>query len=271
MRRPTVPVLASVLFLAVTVALASAHDLFVKMDSYFLSPNTPVEIPIVNGTFALSENSIAVDRVASVSIVHDGRSHELDTDSWTAEGDTTFYSLQTGDPGTYVFGASTLPRDLGLDAPDFNEYLAHDGALDVLVQRALDRELDTSVWERYSKHVKAVFQVGSERSGGIDVVLGHPAELVPVTNPYGISAGDEMVVRALVDGEPVSNQLVLAGGEGANGPFEERSGRTGSDGMVSFEIDRPGVWYIKFINMVKTDAEGVYYESKWATLTFEIR
>ena len=271
MKRRTVIGLATILVLAVSFTVAAAHDLFIKMDSYFLAPNTPIEIPIINGTFSLSENSITADRVADVSIVHDGHSHELDTDSWRADGDTTFYGLRTGDPGTYVFGASTLPRDLGQDAPDFNEYLAHDGVLDVLAQRALDRELDTDVWERYSKHVKAVFQVGSETTGGIDVVLGYPAELIPITNPYEISAGAEMVVRALVDGQPVAKQLVLAGGEGGRGAIEERSARTDSDGVVRFRIDEPGRWYIKFINMVKTSAEGVDYESKWATLTFEIR
>jgi uncharacterized GH25 family protein len=271
MRRRTLAVLASVLFLAVSTAVAAAHDLFIKMDSYFLHPSTPVEIPIINGTFELSENSITVDRVADVSLVYDGQHRELGTDSWRAEGDTAFFSLRTGDPGTYVFGASTLPRDFGLDAPDFNEYLAHDGVLDVLVQRALDRELDTDVRERYSKHVKAVLQVGTHRSGGIDVVLGYPAEIVPITNPYEVSVGDEMVVRALVDGEPIAHQLVLAGGAGAAGPFAEQSGRTDSGGMVSFEMNEAGLWYIKFINMVKTSAEGLDYESKWATLTFEIR
>ena len=271
MRRRTVIATLAITGLAVTVTLAAAHDLFIKMDSYFLSPNTPVEIPIINGTFSLSENSITADRVSDVSLIHETGRQELSTQGWDAERDTTFFSLRTGDPGTYVFGASTLHRDLGLDAPDFNEYLAHDGVLDVLAQRALDRELDTDVWERYSKHVKAVFQVGGETSGGIDVVLGYPAELIPITNPYEITAGEEMVVRALVDGRPVANQLVLAGGEGNQGPFKELSARSETDGTVRFHLGEAGRWYIKFIHMVKTSAEGVDYESKWATLTFEIR
>jgi hypothetical protein len=36
-------------------------------------------------------------------------------------------------------------------------------------------------------------------------------------------------------------------------------------------MDHAGRWYVKFINMQKTDAEGLDYESKWATLSFEIR
>jgi len=256
--------------LAFAFTLASAHDLFIKMDSYFLPPDTPVEIPIINGTFELSENSITGDRVSDISLIRDGARKKLNLDGWKADRDTTFYSMRTGEPGTYVFGVSTLTRDLGMDAPDFNEYLAHDGVVDVLAQRALDRELDVGVWERYSKHVKAVFQVGDRRTGGLDVVLGYPAELLPLTNPYELSVGDEMAVRAMVYGQSVSRQLVLAGGSGANGPIAEREARTDTEGVVRFRIEAPGRWYIKFINMEKTNAEGVDYESQWATLSFEV-
>ena len=44
-------------------------------------------------------------------------------ETWVAEGDTTFYGLRTGSPGTYLLGVSTLPRELGMEGVDFNEYL----------------------------------------------------------------------------------------------------------------------------------------------------
>lgn len=254
-----------------TVAVAAAHDLFIKMESYHLSPRSEVRIPIINGTFQLSENSITMDRVADVSLVAGGGREPIGLGDWNAEGDTTFLGLGTGAPGTYVVGVSTLPRDLALAAVDFNEYLEHDGVIDVLRQRERDGELGVDVVERYSKHVKAVLQVGDTRSGGLDVVLGYPAELLPLVNPYELSVSEEMVVRAMVEGEPVAGQLVLAGGEGSDGRiFEERSTRTNGSGVARIRMDQAGVWYIKFINMQKTDIEGLDYESKWATLTFEI-
>jgi len=271
MRNRLLP-LAGVLALGLLFGTAlEAHDLFIKMESYFVAPESAIQVPITNGTFQGSENSITADRVADVSLVRDGQRTHLGTENWSAETDTTYVGIRIGDAGTYLLGVSTLPKELGMSGTDFAEYLAHDGIPDVLMQRALDRELDQEAWEKYSKHVKAVIQAGDRRTGGLDVVLGYPAELVPLVNPYELSPGDEMVVRAVVDGTPAVNQLVLAGGENAEGIFKEVSARTDEDGVVRFEVHSPGLWYLQFINMQKTEAEGLDYESKWATLTFEIR
>lgn len=253
-------------------AAVAAHDLFIKMDSYFLPPDAPVAVPIVNGTFQSSENSITPDRVGDVSLVVEGRRTALGLDTWNADGDTTFLGIRTGEPGTYVLGVSTRPNSLGMDAADFNLYLASDGVVDVLKQRALDGELDEGAWEQYSKHIKGVFQVGDRRTGGLEMVLGYPAELVPLANPYETAVGAELAFRALVDGKPVAGQLVIAGGDAGDGVvIHEREARTDPDGVVRFRMERSGRWYVKFINMQKTDAEGLDYESKWATITFEIR
>jgi hypothetical protein len=262
---------AAALLLAASAMVVSAHDLFIKMDAYHLAPGVAVQVPIINSTFVLSENSIAPERVADVSMVHDGQRRELGLDTWNADGDTTFLGIRTGDPGTYVLGVSTLPNSLGMEAADFNLYLASDGVVDVLKQRALDGELDLGAWEEYSKHVKAVFQVGERSTSGIDVVLGYPAELVPLDNPYEATVGDQLAFRALVDGEAVGGQLVIAGGDAGDHEIPEREARTDIDGVVTFTMDEPGRWYLKFINMQKTDAEDLDYVSKWATISFEIR
>jgi uncharacterized GH25 family protein len=272
MKRTLTSTTLALVLVAVVTAVAAAHDLFIKMDAYHLPAGTPVQVPIINGTFQKSLNSITADRVADVSVAVEGRRRTLGMDTWNAEGDTTYLGIRTGDPATYIIGVETVPNEIDLNAAAFNQYLASDGVMDVLKQRAMDRELDQGAREQYSKHVKAVFQVGDRTSGGLDVVFGYPAELVPLGNPYAISVGDELAFRALVDSEPVAGQLVIAGGDGgADGVIEEREARTDAGGVVRFVMDRPGRWYVKFINMQKTDAEGLDYESKWATISFEIR
>jgi hypothetical protein len=258
---------------AVTASLLYAHELFIKLDSYFLPPNATATVRVLNGTFAKSENWLTRDRLADISAASEGNRSRLDTTRWGPSSDslTSLLTWSTGEPATYVLGVSTKARELHLEAKDFNQYLASEGIPDVLEARKRDGEMDQPARERYSKHVKAVVQVGDRRTGGFDLVLGYPAEIVPLSNPYGLSVGSELRVRCLVDGRPVANQLVIAGGEGATGPIAERSTRTDQDGVAAIRLDAAGKWYVKFINMVKAERGNVDYVSKWATLTFELR
>lgn len=249
----------------------NAHDLFIKLDSFFVEPNTQIQVPVLNGTFSVSENAITSDRVLDLSLVSGGSRKRLATTLWTAAGDTTWLTLQTGASGSYVVGVSTRARDLELSAADFNEYLEHDGIPDVLQARRQSGELARDVVERYHKHVKAVFQVGERRSDDFAEILGYPAEIIPLDNPYSLEVGGILRIRCLVDGNPVARQLVIAGGDGSAGVISERSARTDADGMATFRVDGPGKWYVKFIHMVRSPEEGIDYESKWATLSFEVR
>ncbi len=263
--------LLAFILLVGTVSLLLAHDLFLKLDSYFLEPNVRVRIPVLNGTFTASEADVARDRIVDISLVTPTGRVRIDTVAWSGQNDTSFLALETRAAGTYVVGVSTRTSDFALDAESFNRYLEHDGIPDVLEARRRDGELDRDVVERYAKHVKAVFQVGSAHSDGFITTLGYPAEIVPLDNPYALHAGAELRVRCLVDGQPAVNQLVIAGGEGPDGMMAEREMRTDAEGIARLVLDAPGTWYVKFINMTHSDAEGIDYESKWATLTFAVR
>lgn len=257
--------------LAGSVSLLLAHDLFIKLDTYFLEPNTEIRVPVINGTFETSENAIAPERVIDISLVTPSWHDRLDTTAWHARGDTTFVDIRTHEPGTYVLGASTRPNMIQLTGEEFNQYLEHDGIPDVLEARRRNNELDKGARERYHKHVKAIFQVGDRLTRNFGAVLGYPAELVPLDNPYELRVGSTLRVRCLVDGEPVDNQLVIAGGEREGKAFDERSTRSDADGVATITIRSAGKWYVKFINMTPSPDEDVDYESKWATLTFEVK
>jgi hypothetical protein len=41
--------------------------------------------------------------------------------------------------------------------------------------------------------------------------------------------------------------------------------------VAQVTLDAAGKWYVKFIHMVRATEPGLDYESKWATLTFEVR
>jgi len=259
------------ILLMISATLLLAHDLFLKLDNYFVPPNTAVRVAVLNGTFSASEGAVTPDRLLDLSMVGPLQRRSIPRESWKPSGDTTWLSVQTGAPGTYVIGASLSPRQIALSAEDFNGYLKEDGIPDVLDARTRHGELARAARERYQKHVKAILQVGDLRTRAFELVLGYPAEIVPLTNPYLVIVGDTLAFRCLVDGQPVAQQLVIAGGERDTMRIPEVRARSDAQGVARFVIRTPGKWYVKFIHMVPASGDSVNYESKWATLTFQVR
>jgi hypothetical protein len=259
--------------IALTAGSLSAHDLFFRLDDFFVSPGAMLKVRALNGTFSTSENSVMRNRLRDLSLVSKGVRTHPDTTLWAAAGDTSILSIQTSQPGTYVIGASLLPREITLDAKEFNSYLVEDGIPDVLAAREKNKEMTKPATERYSKHIKTIIQVGSTRTGDFSTVLGYPAELVPLDNPYSLRAGGTLRVRAMVDGRAAANQLLVSGGRSRTGNrFTEARTRTDASGVARVRLPSAGHWYVKFINMVPfRGGERIDYESKWATLTFGVR
>lgn len=253
--------------------LLAAHDMFLRPAQHFVAANSTVLVRLLNGTFSKSENSITRDRLLDVAIVSPTGRAKLDTAQWSVAGDTSTFTLRTAAPGTYVVGTSTRPKVLALSGKEFNAYLAEDGIPDELAARKKEGRLNEGSRERYHKHVKALIQVGDTPDQGFATVLGYPAEIVPLANPYTLKVGATLDVRLTVEGKPVAGQFVQYGGRTASeGRVAQKSVRSNADGIARIPLDRTGSYYVKFINMRRLtgDAEA-NYESRWATLTFAVR
>lgn len=249
------------------------HDLFLKLDSFFVAVNEKVSIKILNGSFQGSEGAVSFARLKDVSVVSPNgeRTNSKETD-FTKDDKTAFLNLQPSEAGNYIVGLSTMPREIDLKAKDFNEYLTEDGIPDTLAERKRKKELTKHVRERYSKHVKTIFQVGDKQTDNFKTALGYPVEIVPQANPYSLKSGDSFEFQCLKDGKPLVNQFVMTGRENANGKLIiGENVRTDRKGMAKIRLVGAGKWYVKFINMTRLKDTKLNYESKWATLTFEIR
>jgi uncharacterized GH25 family protein len=262
----------SLLLLLLFVVSGSAHDLFLKFDSYFLRPNASVTVRVLNGSFQHSESAVARDRIQDVSLStpSSGITH-LQTTAWRSEGKMALLNFQTGAEGTYVVGLSMKQREYDFKADEFNKYLIHDGLPEILAERRKSGELRKDVRERYAKHVRAVFQVGAQLTDNYKVLLGYPLELIPQQNPYGLAAGQDIEVLCLKDGQPLIGQSVTAGLESKSHKSTPLNLRTNEKGLVRFRLSHAGKWYVKTVHMQTLKGPPVDYESNWSTLTFEIK
>ena len=268
------------------VIILSSHDMFLKLDKYFLEPNTDVVIELFNGTFDQSDNVITRDRMLDVSMVENQTRTQIDTADWFEKDKTTYLNYTTGAPGTYVMGVSTKARSLAMSAEDFNDYLAHNGVVDMLELRKQNGTLGDSTVERYSKHIKTVFQVGNKLTDDYKTELGYPIEFVLLENPYDLHPGHSLPVKLLYHQKPLANQLVYVGSKATahshGGEMHTHDGesdhthddllqlRTDEQGLLNVPITDEGVWYLKTIHLVESDEEGLTHESNWSTITFGI-
>lgn len=281
MRKYIFPLLGLLLF--------CSHDMFLKLDTYFLQPNAEATIKLFNGTFDKSENAIDRSRMRDASLLGNGVRTAVDSAQWSEKDGATLLHLTTGAPGTWVAGVSIYPRKIELEAEAFNDYLEHDGVLDMLEQRREGGLLEEDAVEEYSKHVKVLFQVGEQRTEDWNTPLGYPLEFIPLENPYDLHPGHELAVRLLWEGEPLANQLVYVGyqseahshGEAADHEHPSEGGethshagieehRTDKQGIIRFTLSEEGAWYLRTIRMVTTQQEGYTHVSNWATLAFGV-
>ena len=284
------------LFLLLAVVLLSSHDLYLKMDTYFLEPDQEATLNLYNGTFEKSENVITRDRMLDASVVAHGQRAAINPDQWQDQDSTiTQLPFTTGKAGTYVAGVSTKARNLAQTADKFNSYLEHDGVLDMLEYRTNNNLLDQDAIESYEKHVKAIYQVGAVKTDDWKTVMDYPIEFVPQANPYEKYSGEKLAVLLLLDGKPLINQLVYADyiktghthGHGHGDTEHDHthlsdskeghthtSGqqlRTNGQGIVEVDLPEDGIYYIRTIHMINvTDDDELTHRSKWATLTFEV-
>lgn len=253
--------------------ITTSHELFLKTDAYFLSPGQATELYLFNGTFDKSENVITRDRILDLSILGPDFGVEMENENFYDKGDATYFRFSVGKSGTYVAGVSTAPRTLKMNSEDFNTYLEHEGMETTIAERKREGVFNQGAKEKYSKHVKAVLQVGNSITEDYEAILGYPIEFVPEVNPYTIEVGQKVSFKLLRNGKPLSNQVVhySTSVPGKDAHESETATRTDANGIVEMVPTQPGNWYVATIHMEKSEEEGLDYESNWATLTFGVK
>jgi hypothetical protein len=243
-----------------------AHDLFFRAPRYSFEPGARVVVDVLNGTFSRSENAITRDRLAELVVAGPAARRILELERWTEAEPKSTVLVDFEGPGTYVLGATVRPRLLKLSGREFNAYLKEEGLEDALRARRAKGRLEEPSRERYSKHLKAYFQVGTP-SPEAPAPLGHGAEILPDQNPGPLRPGDRLTVRCLVDGQPWAGKVVGSGDR----RFPQQRLVTDADGRATVLLTGPGVWYVKMVALREVSDAEANYESKWATLSFGVR
>lgn len=280
MKQSILVTLAGTLLLA--CGLSNAHQTYLISDLYELRPGTDNFLILKNGTYHESGYSITRKMSRDISIVMGGQ-RKTPPDNEVSDVDSnptyksTYIKVVANPEGTGLAGVAAHPDYIALPAEIFQEYLDHEGLADALVEFKAGNKLGT-IRERYTKHAKALFQVGKPLSDDYKTELGYKAEMFVEQNPGTVKVGDDMGIQVLFEGKPLANQLVYVNYASKEAPehatipeLSEYTLRTDDNGRATFKITKADKWYLQMIHMQKIVDEDADYESNWSTITFEIR
>jgi len=219
---------------------ASAHDFWVQPDNFHAEPgvSVPITLQVGHGPFR-QRSQLPLRRITRLAAVApDGTRIDLH-DSFnlgaaTEDGELTFPA-----PGTYAVVLETDNRARTLD-----------GA------------------ESYSRHSKALIQVGSLQSGQATEPLGLTLEIVPDVNPYSLPPAGKLPVHVLFEGKPAAGAwLELTNLEHDSSPVEAHL--TDEQGHCSFAVPAGGKWLLNVVwKKLRADNEETQFESYFSSLSF---
>jgi uncharacterized GH25 family protein len=181
--------------------------------------------------------------------------------------------VRVSEAGLYTVVYRSHRTRLDLPPEKFDEALRREGLESILELRKSRGESLKPSTEVFSRCAKALVLVGQPATpgggGSFDRPVGMPLELIPEKNPYGLKSGEELPIRLLYQGKPLTGALVIALGlHQADGRIAARSGK---DGRVRLRLPEGGFWLIKSVHMVPAPHDtGVDWESLWASLTFDL-
>ncbi len=255
--------------LLLAALVVGAHDTWLVPASFQVQAGRPVQVALnTSEDFPTSEAAAAPDRIARFEAVTDAR--RVEVTGYRVEGKSLVAEVTPG-RGLTMVAAVTRARLIVLKQEIFNSYIGEEGLEPIVAARAARGQTYADGRERYSKIAKLALCVGEAAGRRYRQPLGLRLEIVPLTNPCGLRAGDVLTVQVLFEGRPLPNVWLAAGTEGAHGhnyPFRQH---TDADGRAIVLLDRPGPWFVRALHMVaSTEFSDADWQSWFSTLTFAV-
>lgn len=275
LRRFVLPILCLV------SAAAPAHQTYIISDVDVMQPGTLNFLTVRNGTFHESVNSVTHQMARDIAVIQRGQRTAPTAEEVFDADDTPSYKasyikVAAGQAGTALAGIATQAKVIGFPAEMYADYLRREGLVDAL--EAFKGNQLSTVRERYTKHAKAIFQVGDSVSQDYSYKLGYHAEIFLERHPAELKPGDDAVFRVMLDDKPLPNQIVYIVQNSKQVPTSAGGAaaavytlRTDQSGKAAFKITGKDRWAIQMIHIQKATDSAADYESNYSTLTFDVR
>lgn len=275
MSRDLSPPIATALFGFVVGVLgpasfpASAHDFWLEPGSFEPTPGAVLSVRLRVGQDLIGDPVARdPDLIVRFAALQNGRELLIAG----RPGQEPAGLMRPVDPGLYVLVYASRPSPVNLEAAKFEKYLAEEGLERIVRWREAEGEGKKEGREVFSRCAKSIVVCGDPARiarTGFGQTAGLAAEIIPETDPTALAPGDQLRLRLLFRGRPLSDALVTA--IGTANPTARIAGRTRADGRIALTLPTPGIWLVKSVQMVRASGiPGADWESFWLSLSFKV-
>lgn len=245
-----VPLLAS--------PVARAHEFIIKPGASRAEPGAPVPFSVISShVFMQGEEQEDAEDISVAVLVAGGKRQPVQI---TRRDATLTYDGQAAAPtaGTFMLVGARLPQVWSLTPEGLKRG----------TPATLPGATSPMKVEKFSKTLINL----SPDDQGFAAVVGDRLEIVPVSNPATLHPGQDLSVRILFDGQPLSTRVYATYDGFTDNPatyayFTE----TADDGTARVRATRPGLWMVRVEQRMSERATGHERYMARAVLVFEVR
>lgn len=263
---------SAILLLVTAASAAFGHEFWLEPDSFFLARGQRTALHLYVGESLKKDEERTYQAGKTDGFTLYSNYGTFDMRSLAEDGVAPLITIGGDRDGTYLLSMERNWSNITLDAAKFEDYLKEDGMEYVIAERKRLKESAKDGRERYRRYLKAILQVGSERDATAKRLLGSRLEIVPLDNPYSKKRGDTVRFQVYFSGRTLAGRNVFADNRDGD-KYSTQKAETDANGVVTFKIDKTGVWLIRLVHMQRCEKNcgDADWESFWTALTFGVK
>ncbi len=233
--------------LLLAAAPAAAHDFWIQPPRFQVEAGAPLPFNFLVGHGKFRERWNNNDRIVMLADFFNGRRTDLRSRIRNGGPADLVASFQA--PGLHVVALQSNAAFSELPAIRFNNYAKEEGLRLITATRLRDGTAAKAGRERYSRHAKALIQVGKPSPANQAQAtrpIGLDLEIVPDRNPYFLDRSRILPLHVLFKGRRLANATVKLTNLGADEKpvavaLTDRAGR------ARFRVPARGQWQLNVI------------------------
>ena len=269
-RRSLASCVATLLFLFL-VGAAYAHDYWFRPEKLALSKGDRLKVRLMVGDALDPEEERPLQKGKTTRFDLITSNGTVDLLAAGEEGASPILDREVDFEGMALLSMDRGFSFIELDDEEFSEYLKHEGLEEIekIRDRIGHREMER---EKYARSLKSLVRVGDAQESNLHKrVLGQKIEILLLQDPYRLDPGDDLEVKVLFDGKPLSDKAVTAYNGDGKDPISKSVARTNDLGVARFRLDEKGFWLIRLVHlMVCEGCPDADWVSHWASFSFQL-